>query len=174
MEKHGSTVSSVGRPLMTSSPVLLLSIKPVFAAAIYAGNKIYEFRRAVPRRAIPGPALIYETMPVGRVTGWTHITEAIPMVPNEAGELANPQDPFAGGYVYYLTGARSPCALALGFVSRFSAPITLSALSPRPLRPPRSFCYLDRKWLSGRLPPEFYHSSVVHSATGPNGSSDAR
>jgi predicted transcriptional regulator len=123
---------------MTSSPVLLLSIKPVFAAAIYAGNKIYEFRRAVPRRAIPGPALIYETMPVGRVTGWTHITEAIPMVPNEAGELANPQDPFAGGYVYYLTGARSPCALALGFVSRFSA---------------RSHCPLCRLGPSGHRDP---------------------
>jgi predicted transcriptional regulator len=159
---------------MTRSPILLLSIRPAFAAAIYGGSKVYEFRRIAPRRAIPGAALIYETMPVGRVTGWTHVAEAIPIVPGKAGELADLRDPFAEGYAHYLRGARSPCALALSSASCFSTPITLSDLSPRPFRPPQSFCYLDGEWLSGRLPLEFYHSSVIHSATGPSGSSDAR
>lgn len=172
MDGDGSIVCSIGRLQMTRSSILLLSIRPKYAAAIYDGNKIYEFRRVVPRHGIPGPALIYETMPVGMVTGWMNVTKAVPVVPIRAAELNNPRDPFADRYVFYLTGARSPCALALSFASRFSTPITLSDLSSRRLRPPQSFCYLETSWLSGQLLLQFYHSNAIRSAIELGGSSD--
>jgi predicted transcriptional regulator len=159
---------------MTRSLILLLSIRPIFAAAIYNRDKVYEFRRSTPRYGMPGPAFIYETMPIGRVTGWTYVSAAVPIVPGEAGELATKQDPFAETYELYLKGAKSPCALALSFVSRFATPIRLSAMSSRPLRPPQSFCYLDSGWLSARPPLLFCHSNAIHAAAEPAGSSDVR
>jgi len=53
-------------------PALLLSIRPTSRPAIYARLKRAEFRRIRPRCACPIRALIYETRPVGLVTGFRY------------------------------------------------------------------------------------------------------
>lgn len=49
---------------------LVFSIKPKYAEAIYEGRKKWEFRTRLPRSFRRGDeAVIYETLPVGLVTG---------------------------------------------------------------------------------------------------------
>jgi predicted transcriptional regulator len=141
--------------------VLLLSIRPRFASAIYSKTKSFEFRRRPPRRSIPGLALIYETLPIARITGVVRILEAIALRPGEAEALAGPCDPFCDLYEAYVGGAAKPCALALDEPERLWAPMELSALTEL-RRPPQSFGYvaLDPIALNGHLPSRSCHSNA--------------
>ena len=49
--------------------VALLSIRPEYAEAIFAGRKTVEFRRA-PLADDVSVVVVYVTQPVGRVIGW--------------------------------------------------------------------------------------------------------
>ena len=48
---------------------VLISIKHEYAAKIYAGTKIHELRKRAPHIPLGTLCLIYEPLPVGRVTG---------------------------------------------------------------------------------------------------------
>ena len=48
--------------------VLVLSIKPKYAEAIYSGSKHFEFRK-VPPRNLNAVYLMYESAPVSKITG---------------------------------------------------------------------------------------------------------
>lgn len=48
--------------------VMVISVKPEYAAKIYAGEKKFEFRR-VPPRNLKRTYVIYESAPVSRMTG---------------------------------------------------------------------------------------------------------
>ena len=147
--------------------MLLLSIKSPFAQAIYAGLKIAEFRRLVPKRGIPGCALIYETKPKGMVTGAVFIERAIEVPPGGARDIAGPHDAFTGFYDDYLAGARQPCALKLSKTVVFDEPQDLTALTGLAVAP-QSYAYVDpdRPEIIARLPPGFCRSIAFHSATG--------
>ena len=64
---------------------VLLSIHPEYAAMIYAGKKIIEFRTNIPRKyaLIDEPApwddyiFLYETAPIFAVTGWIKVDRYI-------------------------------------------------------------------------------------------------
>jgi predicted transcriptional regulator len=135
--------------------LLLLAIKPKFAAAIYVGEKRIELRRVAPRRGVPGPALIYESAPVSRITGCVFISAGQKIRPEDAASLAGPQDAFSGLYAAYVRGAPNPSALMLTNARRFQVPVRLVDAPNAPSRPPQSFCYLDgedqldsEKWFS--------------------------
>lgn len=49
---------------------ILISIKSEYASMIYAGNKTIVFRENHPKLPIGTPCLIYEPLPIGRVTGY--------------------------------------------------------------------------------------------------------
>ncbi len=146
--------------------MLLLSIKPHFADAIYRGLKQYEFRRVSPRQQIPGLALIYETVPIGRITGVVHISQVIPLAGRSAAALAGASDPYAEQYDRYLRSSRSPCALMLHYAERLRRSAIMSELTSLK-RPPQSFCYTSVSWeqLNDQLPPKSYHSIALDSAT---------
>ena len=59
--------------------VIVMSIKPKYAKAIYEGRKQWEFRKA------PPPLLtriyIYESAPVSKVTGWLCFSDAVTGIP---------------------------------------------------------------------------------------------
>jgi predicted transcriptional regulator len=154
--------------------MLLLSIRSRFADAIYSGAKRFEFRRLTPRRSIPGLALIYETLPVGMVTGIAHVASASSLTPEGAARVAGSDDPFANAYEGYLQGAMSPCALALVRPRRFTAPIGLTQLTNL-RRPPQSFAYVevDSALLTALLPPESCHSTASAFADGTAAFSDS-
>lgn len=61
--------------------VALLSIKPDYATAIFAGRKRVEFQRT---RIAPdiGLAIVYATLPVGQVLGWFRIANVVESTPD--------------------------------------------------------------------------------------------
>ena len=58
---------------------ILLSIHPEYAAMIYAGKKIIEFRTNIPRKyeLCDDYIFIYETAPIYAVTGWIKVDSYI-------------------------------------------------------------------------------------------------
>lgn len=49
---------------------ILITIKSDYASQIYAGMKTIELRKQTPKVPIGTPCLIYEPLPIGRVTGY--------------------------------------------------------------------------------------------------------
>ena len=121
---------------------LLLSLKPKFAAAIYEGRKRVEFRRLSPRCQTPIKAFIYETLPVGRVTGTVEVVDIIKAPVGELLNLVSVDDPLRKDYQSYLLKALKPCALALREAKRFDKNLSIAELFDSPSRPPQSFCYV--------------------------------
>jgi predicted transcriptional regulator len=122
--------------------VLLLSLKPKFAAAMYDGHKKIEFRRVAPRCALPIDALIYETTPIKMITGIVTVRAIVSgSTVARLLALAAWDDPLLPDYARYLAGARRPCALLLQNARRHKA-IALSAAVGM-LRPPQSYCYVS-------------------------------
>lgn len=141
MAANGETAFSSGNG-PTTPLHLLLSIKPHFAAAIYAGHKTAEYRRSAPRRGLPGWALIYETHPVSAVTGM--MRAGAPQCLRN-GELNQMEPDIAA----YLAGARAPCALPIFGATLFARPVSLGELLPDGgRRPPQSWRYVTLLTLS--------------------------
>ncbi len=61
------------------SKVIVMSIKPKYAKAIYEGQKHWEFRKAPP--PLYRRIYIYESAPVSKVTGWLYFSESVTGVP---------------------------------------------------------------------------------------------
>lgn len=122
--------------------MILFSLRTQFAEAIFAGSKRHEFRRVAPRRCVPGLALIYETKPLGLVTGTVFVEGIIPVPQGCAKMIAAANDPFSTYYDEYLLGAREPIALELSRPTRFSNPIQLQYLTGLQTAP-QSYCYVD-------------------------------
>ena len=59
--------------------VIVMSIKPQYAKAIYEGRKQWEFRKAPP--PLYERIYIYESAPVSKVTGWLYFSESVTGVP---------------------------------------------------------------------------------------------
>lgn len=136
--------------------MLLLSIKPRYAAQLYAGTKRFEFRRSPPLRDLPGPALLYESRPTGRVTGLLWLDTPILLTPAAiADESADIRA--------YLAGARRPCALPVIAAERFEEPATLGVVTGF-TRAPQSWCYVDIAAISARYRPRPSRSSAARSA----------
>ena len=129
-------------------PALLLSIRQEHATAILDGTKTYEFRRVRPKVQQGDTVLLYVTAPVSAICGSfevdavlngsaTHIWQE---VRNTAG-ISRRQ------LQEYLAGARSPCALRVRNVQRFSVPVTQKAIRKvwAEFRPPQSYRYVPFK-----------------------------
>ena len=59
--------------------VIVMSIKPKYAKAIYEGRKHWEFRKAPP--PLYERIYIYESAPVSKVTGWLYFSESVTGIP---------------------------------------------------------------------------------------------
>ena len=59
--------------------VIVMSIKPKYAKAIYEGRKHWEFRKVPP--PLYERIYIYESAPVSKVTGWLMFSEAVTGIP---------------------------------------------------------------------------------------------
>ena len=62
--------------------IALLSIKPAYADAIFAGSKTIEFRRSRIAADID-IVLVYATRPVGQVVGWFEVAGVIESTPKK-------------------------------------------------------------------------------------------
>lgn len=122
--------------------VALLSIKPEYAEAIFAGRKTVEFRRS---RLAPDVdfAIVYATQPTGRIIGWFRITGITESTPDGLWRRFRRN----GGirrrdYFSYFAGAARAYAIEIADATAVDEPLGLDSLSAG-LRAPQSFQYLD-------------------------------
>src|SRR5690349_8510419 len=103
----------------------LLSIKPVYADAIFGGRKRFEFRRAIFRREVR-VVVVYATSPVSRVLGEFDVNEVIS---DEVGALWKRTQSKAGidcaGFFRYFAGRDVGHAISIGNVRRYPRALEL-------------------------------------------------
>ncbi len=121
---------------------VLLSIKPKYAAMIYAGQKLVEFRRSLPYSAKEWRRFyIYETSPVQMVTGWAYVSyvtaATVPLIwrvfQHEGGISYK-------DYSRYMAGKSEAWALEISNFYRFAEPLPLSSFGID--RPPQGWRYI--------------------------------
>lgn len=121
--------------------VALLSIKPDYAAAIFAGQKRVEFRRS---RLAPDIefAVVYATMPVGHVIGWFRIAGIAEGTPDGLWRRFRRDGAIRRrDYFSYFEGAERAYAIEIADPTAADKPLLLDSLSIG-LRAPQSFQYL--------------------------------
>lgn len=121
--------------------VALLSIKPDYAEAIFAGRKTVEFRRS---RLAPDvdAAIVYATQPTGRVIGWFRITGITESTPDGLWRRFRRNGAIRRrDYFAYFAGADRAYAIEIADATPVDEPLLLDSLSAG-LRAPQSFQYL--------------------------------
>jgi predicted transcriptional regulator len=122
---------------------VLLSVKPKFAEAILAGEKTFEFRRALFRSPDVTTVVLYASSPTCQVVGEFTIDEVL-----SQGLDALWKSTCKGGWIersyfdQYFDGCLTGYALKVKRAKRYSVPLCLRKdLGIE--RPPQSFRYLD-------------------------------
>ncbi|WP_051222154.1 ASCH domain-containing protein [Conexibacter woesei] len=117
---------------MRADQIVLLSVRPRFAAALLDGTKTVELRRRRARIAPGTLCLLYESSPTCALVGAVRVAET---------ETSDPEDiwsrhaPAMGltraEYDNYLEGAAQPCAIVVDATAKFARPIRLHELRRR-------------------------------------------
>jgi predicted transcriptional regulator len=122
--------------------VALLSIKPGYAAAIFAGQKRVEFRRSRLASDIEF-AIVYATQPVGHVIGWFRIAGIAEGTPDGLWRRFRKDGAIRRrDYFSYFEGAERAYAIEIVDPIAAGKPLLLDSLSAG-LRAPQSFQYLE-------------------------------
>ena len=119
---------------------VLFSIHPEHAAAIYTGAKRYEFRRCRVHLHAGDRVLIYETLPVGLVTG--EFTVGPIYIGGAASLLAFTRNASGVGAATYLEGAVVATAISVVNPRKWATASSLEAVGA-PTRAPQSYRFLD-------------------------------
>lgn len=120
---------------------VLLSIKPEFADRIFAGEKKFEFRRALPAEELER-VVVYVSSPVQRIIGEFLVTQVLSMSPSALWRRTRAHAGISRAYFeQYFADRDVAQALVVGRVTRYRRP-----LDPRELvdgfTAPQSFMYL--------------------------------
>ncbi len=120
---------------------VLLSIKPVFAALMYAGKKKFEYRRSQ-ARILPGDTvLMYESSPLSLLTGWFTAGRVIIGSADQLPALEEESD-IRQAVADYLKGARACTAIEVTEPHRWSNPLPLTTVLPG-RRPVQSYAFVE-------------------------------
>ncbi len=121
---------------------VLISIHPEHAESIISGDKVFEYRKVLPRRKI-SHLVLYCTVPVKKITA---IVEVKYLLIDSRQNLWNITSHGSGitldRYLDYYAGKQNACAFALGKVQKMRRPMDLSDLPGRKPHP-QLFYYLD-------------------------------
>jgi len=122
---------------------VLLSVKPQFAEAILAGQKIFEFRRALFRRADVETVVLYASSPTCKVVGEFKIEQVLSLSLDALWKSTQEGGAIDREYFdNYFQGRSAGFALKVKRARRYRSPLCLRkdlGIS----HPPQSFCYLD-------------------------------
>jgi predicted transcriptional regulator len=127
--------------------VALLSIRPEFARAIFAGQKTVEFRRSRLPNDIT-TVVVYATQPIGLVLGWFTIAGISESTPEGLWRRFRLSGAIGRrAYFDYFDGAVRAFGIEIEEATPLKRPVSLDELLPG-LRPPQSFQYLatDEVW----------------------------
>lgn len=123
---------------------VLLSIKPKFARAIFSGEKIFEFRRAIFRKKDIGMVYLYASRPTGLVVGEFEIEGIIAKDPDSVWDITKNASGISKEYFdKYFEGRDVAHAIKVGKTREYSKPLTLRELFNID-RPPQSFMYVAK------------------------------
>lgn len=118
----------------------LLSIRPPYAEAIFRGEKRFEFRRTIFRRAVD-VVVVYTTSPTGLVVGEFDVTGVIS---ESVEELWSRTSRYAGidhdVFFNYFMGRGVGHAIEIGSVRKYKKPLELADTFG--IRAPQSFVYI--------------------------------
>jgi predicted transcriptional regulator len=132
--------------------VALLSIRPEYAQAIFVGRKTVEFRRARPAPDID-VAIVYATLPVGRIIGWFRIAGLTESTPDGLWRRFRRDGAIRRrDYFAYFEGAERAYAIEIAEPTPIDEPLLLDALAPG-LRAPQSFQYLPAQLVAPVVTP---------------------
>ena len=132
--------------------VALLSIRPEFAQAIFAGTKTVEFRRA-PLACDIRIAFVYATKPVGRVIGWFTIARVAASTPKGLWRRFSASGAIErGAYFDYFDGATRAFGIEIAEPVNLARAVALEEIVPG-LRAPQSFQYLKASDVASLLTP---------------------
>ena len=121
---------------------VLLAIKPEFVERIFSGEKKFEFRRRIARRAVD-KIVIYATRPVCAVVGAVDVCGIISGTPDNVwARTCNAAGIDRGFFDSYFSGCDMAYAYRLGQVVRFDVPRPLSDFGVRTA--PQGFVYIKR------------------------------
>lgn len=133
--------------------VVLLSLRPEFAAAILSGHKRYEFRRTIFRRRGVTAALLYSNSSERRVVGAFEIGRVYEATPERLWEkyrhVAGIDE---SAFFAYFEGVNRGYAIGISRVHRFTPPVDPYA-ALEDFVAPQSFYYLTLAQASALLPP---------------------
>lgn len=127
--------------------MMLLSLKPRFAARIYDGSKSIELRRVRPCREV-ARVLIYETSPVKRITGWFTLRWIRLLSPTKAwSRFRRHLGISRRAFRAYFQNCRTAVLLAVSQTRRLAFGVKLSSVRTG-MKPPQSYVYLDKNLAS--------------------------
>jgi predicted transcriptional regulator len=119
---------------------VLVSIKPEYAEKIFSGEKKYEYRRAIWTNE-PDSVFIYETKPVGKITGNFRIGRIICETPEKIwNETMNKSGILKEDFFKYFEGVDKGYAIEILEVEK-CLPVGLDIFNLK--SPPQSFCYVN-------------------------------
>ena len=127
---------------MHENSIVMMSIKPEYAAQILAGVKKYEFRRRLFRSDVR-VVEIYSTSPVKRVVGNFTVKAIHKGSPVQIWNMCAA----AGGinrdsFFRYFAGSNIAYAIEVELVEVYRSPRFISDYN---MAPPQSFCYINHK-----------------------------
>jgi predicted transcriptional regulator len=119
---------------------VIMSVRPVFAEALYDGYKLFEYRRVRARICAGDEVLVYESRPRCCVSGEFRVGRVLTGPPSQLTPLE--RDPRIRALVeQYLRGAAEATALEILSPTRWAACAPLSRLLPGK-RAPQSYMFL--------------------------------
>lgn len=146
------------------SKVVLISIHPEHVANILSGEKIFEYRKIIPKQDV-SHLVLYCTSPVKKIVAVADIIGSVTGSPTQVWSATF----FGSGisrrfFQEYFLGKKSANAFTLGNIYKMKRPLPLSFLSGIKM-PPQSFCYLDgddfKVVLDNKVPDVSVNSSMI-------------
>lgn len=124
--------------------MILLSIHSEHASKIISGEKIFEYRKVIPKQEVSHLAL-YSTAPVKRIVAVVDVSSCIVGSPTMVWKTTS----FGSGiskrfFREYFSGRRAASAFSIGNVYEIEEPLPLYCLSGIKA-PPQSYCYLNEQ-----------------------------
>ncbi len=129
----------------STSGLALFGIHSMHARRLYDGTKQVELRKVFPQRTV-GIVFLYETEPVGAITGAFLVASASKMAVADAIRAVKPLGIPGARAEKYLAGREWGWVIRVAGAFRFACPVSVA--EARELNVyfsvPRSFCYLER------------------------------
>ncbi|MFA0630605.1 ASCH domain-containing protein [Vibrio sp. 10N.222.49.A3] len=122
---------------------VLLSIKPEFVKRIFAGEKLFEYRKAIFRRAGVEKVIIYSTLPEGKIVGEFSIEKILTDSPEAIWDKTQTKSGINKEFFdQYFNGKSEAHAIKIGNVRKYDNPFKLDMMKTK-VTAPQSFMYLS-------------------------------